>query len=82
MGSHEFLEAFVDRFKKELGYWSVKPWPIYQREEALSIMYYMIHATDHPVAPSLMSRAYKKAVLRTESVEQLALDFEVPPSPP
>ena len=36
-------------------------------------MYHMIHATDHPEAPKLMARAYKKA---TGSVvyEQLNLD--------
>lgn len=69
------VEAFVDRFKNELGYKSVKPWPIYQREDGGSVMYYMIHATDHPAAPGLMYRAYHKAVLPRESEEQLAFEF-------
>jgi hypothetical protein len=38
-------------------------------------MYYMVHATDHPLAPSLMSRAYRKAGLPKEPVEQLQLEL-------
>jgi hypothetical protein len=37
-------------------------------------MYYMIHATDHPEAPTLMRRAYENAVQAPEPVDQLALD--------
>lgn len=72
------MEAFVDRFKNDLGYKSVKPWPIYQREDGGNVMYYMIHATDHPAAPALMYRAYHKAVLPKESEEQLSLEFHLP----
>ena len=39
-------------------------------------MYYMIHATDHPAAPKLMSRAYEKAVKPKEPYKQLILEFE------
>lgn len=38
-------------------------------------MYYMIHATDHPEAPRLMSRAYQRAVQPKEPAEQLSLEF-------
>ena len=38
-------------------------------------MYYMIHATDHPLAPGLMARAYKKAVFPKEPIEQLRLEL-------
>ena len=38
-------------------------------------MYYMIHATDHPEAPKFMSRAYRRAVLPLEQIEQLNLDL-------
>jgi three-Cys-motif partner protein len=65
----------VKRFKEELGYRSVKPWPIYGRKHGGAIMYYMVHATDHPLAPSLMSRAYRKAGLPKEPVEQLQLEL-------
>ena len=71
------MEEFVKRFKSELGYESVKPWPIYERKDGGNIMYYMIHATDHPNAPELMSRAYEKAVLPKEDFEQLGFTFDV-----
>jgi three-Cys-motif partner protein len=50
---------FCERIKKELGYRSVKPWPIFERKSGGRIMYYMIHATDHKDAPQLMARAYR-----------------------
>lgn len=78
-------ERFAVRFKSELGYWSVKPWPIFERQSRSRLMYYMIHATDHPDAPGLMARAYSKAVQPREPAEQLALElglgsFEPPES--
>jgi three-Cys-motif partner protein len=64
------------RIKEEFGYKSVKPWAIYERpEKGGNIMYYMIHATDHPEAPKLMSRAYERAVFE-EPYEQLKMDFD------
>jgi hypothetical protein len=68
-------DEIVTRFKKELGYKSAKPWPIFDRESGSTIMYSMIHATDHPVAPELMSRAYERAVQPKESHEQLKLEL-------
>ena len=53
----------------------VTPEAIYQREDGGNVMYYMIHATDHPAAPGLMYRAYHKAVSPREPEEQLALEF-------
>lgn len=68
----------ADRFRKELGYASVKPWAIFEREGAEGkIMYHMLHATDHPEAPGLMARAYN-GVLQppVPNIEQLTLaDF-------
>ena len=61
------------RIKDELGYASVKPWPIYKRYGGGETMYYMIHATDHPAAPMLMSRAYRQAVSRQVPRTQLGL---------
>ena len=75
MRAQRRVEVFVERFKADLGYKSVKPWPIYSREDGGNVMYYMIHATDHPAAPGLMYRAYHKAVLPREPEEQLALEF-------
>lgn len=62
----------AERFKAELGYANAMPWPIFDQNRRL--MYHMIHATDHPEAPALMGRAYKRA---TGSIiyEQLNLDY-------
>ena len=69
-------QIFVKRIKEELGYKSVKSWPIYDKKGGSNVMYYMIHATDHPVAPHLMARAYRKAVSPTiETAEQVVFDF-------
>jgi three-Cys-motif partner protein len=56
-------DAVVARFRSELGYRYVVPWPIYNRERSGGrVMYYMIHASDHPQAPEFMGRAYEAAV--------------------
>lgn len=69
-------QIFVKRIKEELGYASVKAWPIYDKKGGTNVMYYMIHATDHPVAPHLMARAYGKAVSADiETAEQVAFEF-------
>lgn len=72
----ERKEAFCKRFKEELGYRYVTPWPIYKRQGSGRLMYYMIHASDHEEAPKLMYRAYNKAVWPMKSAEQLDLEFE------
>ena len=82
MGRNEFLQLVVERFRKDLGYRSVIPWPIYKSEKGKTVMYYMIHATDHPGAPALMARAYEKAVLPKEPLEQMALEFGLQPYKP
>lgn len=73
MSREERRDVLVSRFKRELGYQSVKAWPIYERENGGAVMYYMLHATDHPEAPILMSRAYRNTVSPLEPVEQLNL---------
>ena len=77
MSSHERRDRFVDKFKNELGYRSVKPWPIYGDDGGRgAVMYYMIHATDHPEAPKLMYRAYSQAVDLPSAINnQLELDL-------
>ena len=69
-------DAFIDRFKRELGYKSAKAWPIYGRNNGGALMYYMIHATDHPEAPKLMSRAYHATVSPSGPFEQSKLFVE------
>ncbi|HVT05781.1 MAG TPA: three-Cys-motif partner protein TcmP [Thermoanaerobaculia bacterium] len=72
----ERAQIFSDRIRAELGYRSVKPWPIYDKQGGTNVMYYMIHATDYPVAPHLMARAYRKAVSPViETAEQVAFEF-------
>lgn len=68
-------QFFVKRIKDELGYASVKAFPIYERAGAGHTMYFMIHATDHVDAPRLMARAYRRAVLPAEPAEQLLLEL-------
>lgn len=70
---------FCQRFHDDLGYWSVRPYAIYDHERGDRVMYYMLHATDHPDAPSLMGRAYISAALPKEELDQLALDLGLPP---
>jgi len=72
LSAHGLKMAFVDRFK-ELGYKSVMPWPIYGKDG--TVMYYMVHATDHPEAPGLMRRAYKNAVTPLDPPEQFGLKY-------
>jgi len=79
MNREERRDALVLRMKKDLGYQSVKAWPIYERESGDAIMYYMIHATDHPEAPTQMSRAYRATVLPLEPLEQLKLELRYDP---
>jgi three-Cys-motif partner protein len=64
---------FCDRLKNDLGYAHVMPYPILEKYPGRRVMYYMIHATDHPKAPELMTRAYNTAVYPPEPEEQLLL---------
>lgn len=69
-----------DRFQKELGYRFAAAYPIYDRENGNRVMYYMIHASDHEDAPTLMVRAHHKAVRslpkETQEVFQFAKNEE------
>lgn len=58
------VNAFIDRFQKELGYKHVKAFPIFAREDGDQVMYHMIHASDHDEAPRLMIRAYNSVMRR------------------
>jgi three-Cys-motif partner protein len=68
--------AVCRRMTDELGYKFAKPYPIYRRRNSGRVMYYMIHATDHELAPGLMVRAYNSAVSPPPEPEQLALMIE------
>ena len=80
--SAERRDAFMKRLKEDLGYASVKPWPIRERSDGGRIMYYMLHATDHPEAPKQMQRAYRNAVEPIPTPEQIALELGTASPPP
>jgi three-Cys-motif partner protein len=70
------MRLMCEKFRDELGYKYVTPWPIHEKEKGKgAIMYYMIHATDHNDAPTLMARAYHNIVKPKETVQQLELLF-------
>jgi three-Cys-motif partner protein len=71
-------EALRKRFHTELGYRFVMTWAIYEAKETNRIMYYMIHASDHPEAPKLMERAYTDTV-RGQGGRQLKIALPEPP---
>jgi three-Cys-motif partner protein len=71
-------EAMRKRFQTELGYRFVMTWAIYEARETNRIMYYMIHASDHPEAPKLMERAYTDTV-RGQGGRQLKIALPEPP---
>jgi three-Cys-motif partner protein len=71
----QIRDEIVDRLRKEVGYKFVKPWPIYEHQTSDTIVYYMIHATDHPEAPKLMARAYNRAVQPKETAKQFKFEF-------
>jgi three-Cys-motif partner protein len=77
IGQDGLALRFVERFQNELGYRFVKAWPIFERVGAGGrIMFFMIHASDHPQAPVQMNRAYRNVVEPLEPVEQLMFEYD------
>jgi three-Cys-motif partner protein len=70
-------EELRRRFQTELGYRFAMAWAIYDKPTN-RVMYYMIHASDHPEAPKLMERAYTDTV-RGQGGKQLRI--ELPETP-
>jgi three-Cys-motif partner protein len=66
MDSVRRAKMVAERFKEELGYAYAHPYPIHNSRRGGRTMYHMIHATDHPDAPPLMIRAYRKVSGRPE----------------
>ena len=66
--SSKVLEETTCRFRDELGYRNVRAYPICAHKDLGSrVMYHMIHATDHPAAPELMTRAYNTALKKKDT---------------
>lgn len=57
--SNERGTTMAKRFKDELGYKYVYPFPIQKEGISGRIMFWMIHASDHLRAPVLMWQAYR-----------------------
>jgi len=75
-GSWEKGEIASNRMRDELGYAYACPWPIWKEMHSGRLMYFMVHASDHPEAPLLMQRAYNNALKPPEPIE--ALQHELP----
>ena len=72
----QIRDVVTTRIKEELGYRYAMPYPIYGKEDGEgAIMYYMIHASDHPDAPSLMWRAYDQAIAPLQAPQQGQLEL-------
>lgn len=72
----QIVQTMADRFKLELGYNYVTPYPVMRDKLTASKVFYLIHASDHADAPKLMTRAYKRIfgpVPRSPSDDQLPL---------
>ena len=74
-------QFFCKRFRDELGYAYSVPFAIRQQGKGSRTMYYMIHASDHPEACSLMSRAYALVQPRVNAVDQLLPFPSIPCAP-
>jgi three-Cys-motif partner protein len=61
----------AERFKARLGYKDVSAFPIYEKKGGGRIMYFMIHASDHPLACTLMHSAYNNTVGELKLLEQM-----------
>lgn len=70
-------QLVAKRLKEDLGYSYAYPYAIHNARLGGRTMYHMIHATDHPDAPPLMIRAYRKVSGRLDddsSATQIDLD--------
>lgn len=71
-------EIMKDAFRKDLGYRSAIAWPIHEKKGHRGhLMFYLIHASDHAAAPSLMARAYQRALGPRPTDAQVQMDLEM-----
>jgi len=77
MGPTDRVVLFIERFTKELGYWSVQPWRYMSQRNEKG---YVLHDPCHrpPAAPYAMQRAYTHAVGPDESPAEIQMDLELP----
>jgi three-Cys-motif partner protein len=79
MGSYDRARWVSDRFRNEFGYKFVTPHAIYDKVGGTKIMFFMIHATDHPAAPILMADSYSKAVEELSTQQELQVSIDLLP---
>jgi three-Cys-motif partner protein len=66
--------VMTERFKEELSYAYANPYAIHERKGGRGRrMYYMIHATDHPRAVTLMDEAYGEVAMPARTGDELTL---------
>ena len=75
LSSPERAEALCKRFVRELGYAYAFPFAIHKKGGGSRTMYYMIHASDHPEACKLMSRAYQQVLHNRGGASQLPFSW-------
>jgi len=74
----ERAHVMASRFVEELGYAYANPYPIHERRgRGGRRMYYMIHASDHYRAVSLMDAAYRDAALPPGAGQELTFGFDL-----
>ncbi len=81
MSRDQRRDSIVHRLKADYRYQSVKAYPIFKENSGGAIMYYMIHATDHPEGPVQMARAYRNTVRPDDPFEDRQLDMFEEPMP-
>jgi three-Cys-motif partner protein len=75
MSAFDQAALFCRRFREELSYRYAYSFPIFAGAGSMQVMYYMVHATDHPLAPGQMARAYSKVTGVIDPPEQLQLEL-------
>lgn len=76
LNSFERSQIMEERFKNELGYKFARAFPMKEAGNEGSIMFWLIHASDHPRANPLMISAYRSIGLKwsDERWEQTKID--------
>ena len=75
LSSIERARMFCRRFREELDYSYADPFSIHEKGQESRTMYYMIHASDHPEACKLMSRAYQQVQYKKTGTKALRLPW-------
>ncbi len=75
LSSVERARMLCRRFREELDYSYADPFSIHEKGHGSRTMYYMIHASDHPEACKLMSRAHQQVQRKKTGIAVVPLPF-------